>query len=188
MFKWICFAAACLISAVLVWMVNDLRIQVRKSVVTLNEDLPQILEQARESTATMATLSKDLQQLRELVVGNTPGRESNLIAYETEVLRLIENSNGKIGFKKTLGSGLSDPVPAKEWVTRERKVALWDQARSRSKSDLLNRIGRSAVLNRVWYIDKGEKTATPLVDWVKANLPEASSEETDPVSLDASKP
>jgi hypothetical protein len=68
-----------------------------------------------------------------------------------------------------IGTGLSDPVPAREWVARERKLALWDQARSSSKADLLNRIGRSTVMNRTWYIDTGEKSPKSLIDWVKAN-------------------
>jgi hypothetical protein len=172
-FKWSCLVAAAIFSGVLLWMINDLRVQVRKSVDTVNRDLPQILEKTRDSTETMATLSQDIKQLRELVVGDASAREGKIIAYETDVLRLIENSNGKIGVKKALGTGLADPVPAQEWVMRERKAALWDLARSRSKADLLNRIGRSAVLNRVWYIVTGDKKVMPLVDWVKANHPDS---------------
>ena len=171
MFKWTCFISAMIVCGVLLWMVNDLRVQVRHSVDTVNRDLPQILDKTRDSTETIATLSRDINQLRELVVGTTVARDDNMIAYETEVLQLIESSNGKIGLKKTLGTGLADPVPAKDWVTRERKAALWNLARSRSKADLLDRIGHSAVLNRVWYIDLGEKNVQPLIDWVKANHP-----------------
>lgn len=160
-----------LVCGVLLWMVNDLRVHVRNSVDTVSRDLPQILEKTRDSADTMATLSRDLNQLRELVVGTTVARDDNMIAYESEVLQLIETSNGKIGLKKTLGTGLADPIPAKEWVTRERKSALWNLARSRSKAELLQRIGHSAMLNRVWYIDLGEKNVLPLIDWVKANHP-----------------
>ena len=169
MFKWICFAAALVLSGVMLWMVNDVRVHIRKSVDTVNRDLPQILDKTRDSADTMSLLSQDIKQLRELVVGDQTTRDENIVAYETEVLKLIENSGGKIGTKKLIGTGLSDPVPAREWVARERKLALWDQARSSSIADLLNRIGRSAVMNRVWYIDTGEKAPKSLVDWVKAN-------------------
>ena len=169
MFKWTCFAAALIVSGVMLWMLNDVRVHIRKSVDTVNRDLPMILDKTRDSADTMSTLSQDIKQLRELVVGDQTTRDANIVAYETEILKLIENSGGKIGTKKLIGTGLSDPVPAREWVARERKLALWDQARSSSKADLLNRIGRSTVMNRTWYIDTGDKSTKSLVDWVKAN-------------------
>ena len=168
-------------------MINDLRLHVRQSVDIVNRDLPQILEKSRYSSETLATLSSDLNQLRGLMVGDSVSREKNMIAYESEILKLIENSNGQIGVKKTLGTGLADPIPAREWVTRERKGALWDQTRSRSKAELLNRIGRSAILNRVWYIDTGDKKLIPLIDWVKANHPESQDLETKPETSEPSK-
>ena len=169
MFKWTCLAAALIVSGVMLWMLNDVRVHIRKSVDTVNRDLPMILDKTRDSADTMSTLSQDIKQLRELVVGDQTTRDANIVAYETEILKLIENSGGKIGTKKLIGTGLSDPVPAREWVARERKLALWDQARSSSKADLLNRIGRSTVMNRTWYIDTGDKSTNSLVDWVKAN-------------------
>ena len=169
MFKWTCLAAALIVSAVMLWMVNDVRFHIRTSVDTVTRDLPMILDKTRDSAETMSMLSEDIKQLRELVVGDQTSRDENIVAYETEILKLIENSGGKIGTKKLIGTGLSDPVPAREWVARERKLALWDQARSSSKADLLHRIGRSTVMNRVWYIDTGEKSPKTLVDWVKAN-------------------
>ncbi len=168
MFKWTCLAAALVVSGVMLWMVNDVRVHIRTSVDTVTRDLPMILDKTRDSAETMSMLSEDIKQLRELVVGDQTSRDENIVAYETEILKLIENSGGKIGTKKLIGTGLSDPVPAREWVARERKFALWDQARSSSKADLLNRIGRSSM-NRTWYIDSGEKSPTTLVDWVKAN-------------------
>ena len=171
MFKWSCLGFAAIVCGALLWMINDLRTQVRQSVNTVNRDLPIILEKTRDSTETISTLSQDVKQLRELVVGDGSAREGNTVAYATEVLRLLENSGGKIGVKKVVGTGLADPIPAREWVTRERTSSLWDLARSRSKADLLERIGHSAVLNRVWYIDTGEKDLIALADWVKANHP-----------------
>ncbi|MEI8021327.1 MAG: hypothetical protein WCH39_24175 [Schlesneria sp.] len=169
MFKWTCLAAALIVNGVMLWMLNDVRVHIRKSVDTVNRDLPMILDKTRDSAETMSELSEDIKQLRELVVGDQTSRDENIVAYETEILKLIENSSGKIGTKKLIGTGLSDPVPAREWVARERKLALWDQARSSSKADLLNRIGRSTVMNRTWYIDTGEKSPKSLIDWVKAN-------------------
>lgn len=168
-FKWICLAGAAVVCGLMLWMVNDVRNHVRNSVSTINRDLPMILDKTRDSAETMSALSQDVKQLRELVTGGVGKRDENIIAYEIEVLKLIEESNGSIGVKKLVGSGLSDPVPAKEWVARERKAALWDQARSTSKADLLHRIGHSALLKRAWYIDTGDQHPVQLVDWIKAN-------------------
>jgi hypothetical protein len=179
MFKWTCLVAALIVNGVMLWMVNDVRVHIRTSVDTVTRDLPLILDKTRDSAETMSMLSQDIKQLRELVVGDQTSRDKNIVAYETEILRLIENSGGKIGTKKMIGSGLSDPLPAREWVARERQLALWDQARSHSKSDLLNRIGRSTVMNRVWYIDTGDKSTITLVDWVKANHPPSRDLEND---------
>lgn len=160
---------ALIVSGILIWMVNDVRTHMRKSVDTINRDLPMILDKTHDTAETMASLSQDVKQLRELVIGTSVKRDENIVAYEIEVLKLIEEASGVIGVKKLVGSGLSDPVPAKEWVARERKAALWDQARSTSKPDLLQRIGHSAVLKRAWYIDTGDKQPVSLVDWIKAN-------------------
>lgn len=189
MFKWSCLGTGVLFGLILLWMVNDLRLEVRRSVDTVNKDLPQIVDKSRQvaetvhgnlphlvdktkaTAETLATLSQDVKQLRELVVGEGGPRDSGLAAYETEVLKLVENSGGVIGVKKTLGKGLADPITAKEWIVRERKMALWDLARARSKGELLDRIGRSTVLGRVWHIQIGNLEPTPLTDWVKANHP-----------------
>jgi hypothetical protein len=178
MFKWCWLTVAVIVGGALLWMVNDLRVQARLTVDSVNRNLPEILEKTRSTADTMATLSQDIKQLRELVVGDGASRDGNIVAYESEILSLIENSGGKIGVKKMLGGGLSDPVPAREWVTRERKAALWDLARSRSKADLLTRIGHSAVLKRAWYIDTGGRETTALVDWVKGNHPASRELET----------
>ena len=156
---------------VLLWMINDLRLHVRRSVDTVNHDLPQILEKTHQTAENLALLSQDVKQLRELVVGDEKSRDNNLVTYETELLRAIANSGGKIGVKKTLSSGLGEAVPAKEWVVRERKTALWDLARARSKADLLDRVGHSNLLGRTWYIETASKEILPLIEWAKVNHP-----------------
>ena len=84
MFKWICFADALVVSSVMLWMVNDVRVHIRKSVDTVNRDLPQILDKTRDSAETMSLLSQDIKQLRELVVGDQTTRDENVVAFETE--------------------------------------------------------------------------------------------------------
>ena len=68
----------------MLWMVNDVRVHIRKSVDTVNRDLPQILDKTRDSAETMSLLSQDIKQLRELVVGDQTTRDENVVAFETE--------------------------------------------------------------------------------------------------------
>ena len=183
MMRWFGFGGAVVLGLILLWMVNDVRLQVRQSVDTVNRDLPEILEKIQTTTEITATLSHDIKQLRELVVGDSAPRENNMVAYEVEVLRLIENSGGRIGVKKMLGTGLTDPLPAQEWVVRERKTSLWDLARSRSKADLLDRIGHSAVLKREWFMETVGNEIVSLVDWVKQHHPSSRELEAKAVEI-----
>src|SRR4051812_11201434 len=132
MFKWICLGVAMFFLVLLSWMVNDLRLQARHSgeVVketgrTINQHLPDIVEKTRTTAETLAELSEDLRQLKELAGVAHTVRDKNLVSYATSLLDTVEASGGQIGVKKMLGgSGLKNLVPAKEWVVSARKEAL----------------------------------------------------------------
>jgi hypothetical protein len=196
MFKWVCLGVAVVFLVLLTWMLNDLRLEVRRSgqmvqeagrtinenlpgivektrktTDTLAENLPELVEKTRTTADTLAELAADLRQLKELAgVANTV-RDKNLVAYATSLLDAIDASGGQIGLKKTFGgSGLKNLVPAKEWVVSARKEALLLTVLARSKTELMTRLAKNKFGSH-WYIQIGDKEPMTLMDWLKANHP-----------------
>src|SRR5438132_550301 len=125
MFKWIALAVGTLFLAVLAWMVNDARLEIRRSVQLLDdttrtvqenlpaivdrtrktadtvaEHLPEIMAKARKTSDTLAELAEDIRQLKELAGATSTARDQNLVAYADGVLKAVESSGGTIGLKK----------------------------------------------------------------------------------------
>jgi hypothetical protein len=196
MFKWTCLAVAVVFLAVLGWLVNDIRLEVRRSAQmvhsagatvnqqlpaivdktrqttdTLAERLPEIVDKVRTTTETLAELAEDIRQLKELAgVTNVP-RDKNLVAYATSVLDFIEASGGTVGVKKTFGgSGLKNPTPAKEWTVGARKEAVLLTILVTSKTEFLTRLTRNKFRSP-WYIEFADNDPLTLLDWLKANHP-----------------
>lgn len=177
MFKWICLIVAVAFLASLLWLVNDVRLEVRRAVdavkqssTKVNEHLPTIVEKAERTTVTLANLADDIRQLKELLgVANSP-RDKNLVSYADRLLDVIEKSGGTIGVTKTLGSGLKNTVPALEWVVAARKEALFLTMVAKSKTELLNRLTETKF-GSAWHIQLPEQEPLPLVDWLKAHHP-----------------
>jgi hypothetical protein len=198
MFRWCCFATAVVFGLVMLWMVNDLRLEAKKSVGTVNEHLPEIVAKSRQVTETvhtnlpdlvqksqkttemLAALSEDVQQLRNLVGLPAVSRPANLVSYMDGVLDLIEGSGGTIGLqKKVFGEGLKDTLSAKEWVAGVRKgEALWLLARARSRADFLERLCENKY-GSAWYIQIDGKEPVLLREWVKANHPPSRELDTE---------
>ncbi len=194
MFKWVCLAVAVLFLTVLTWMVNDVRLEVRRSVQTirttsetLNEQLPVLVEKGRKTAdvidenlpaimdktqttmETFAELAEDIRQLKELAGLSTVARDKSLVAYADSVLRALEASGAGIGLKKTFGgSGLKNVVPAKEWVVGARKEAVVLTLLARSKKDLATRLSRNKF-GSPWYVQTDDKPPVTMLDWLKAN-------------------
>jgi predicted RNase H-like nuclease (RuvC/YqgF family) len=140
MFRWICLAVGVVFLAILAWLVNDVRLEIRRSgqivqtagqtineqlptivektrrtTDTLAEELPEIVDKTRATTETLAELAEDIRQLKELAGVSTQGRDKSLVAYANSVLDSIETSGGTIGLKKGFGAkGLKNPVPSRE--------------------------------------------------------------------------
>jgi hypothetical protein len=196
MFKWVCLAVAVVFLALLIWLINDLRLELRRSSAmvqtagqtinehlpaivdktrrttdTLAEQLPEIVDKARTSTETLAELAEDIRQLKELAGLSTQARDKNLVAYANSVLDSIEASGGMIGLKKAFGAkGLKNPVPAREWVVGARKEAILLTILSNSKAEFGTRLTRNKF-HSPWYIQIGEQEPLTLLDWLKANHP-----------------
>jgi hypothetical protein len=176
MFKWVCLGVGVLFLAVVIWMLNDIRQETRRSVQTfqttgqtVNEHLPVIVEKSRKTTETLADLAEDIRQLKELAGVSNAARDRNLVAYADGVLDAIETSGGTIGLKKLLGgSGLKDTVPAREWVVAARKEAVVLTALAKSRKELATRLGKNKF-GSPWYIQVGSTEPVPLLDWLRAN-------------------
>jgi hypothetical protein len=176
MFKWSCLAAAVLFLTSLTWMINDVRLEIRRSTQmlqatgqTVNEHLPTIVEKTRTSTETLAGLAEDIRQLKELAGVSDVARDKSLVLYADSVLDAIEAAGGTIGLKKALGgSGLKSASPAKEWVVAARKEALFLTAVSKSKQELLTRLVENKF-GSPWYIQFADEEPVTLLDWLKAH-------------------
>jgi hypothetical protein len=196
MFKWICLSVAVVFLVVAGWMINDIRLEVRRSsgtiratAQTVNEHLPAIVHQTKKAaetlaqhlpaiihktrtvTDTVAELAGDIRQVRELLALPRTERDKTLVAYATSLLNTVEKSGGTIGLNKKLGGkGLKNPAPANEWVAGARREALVLTALVRSKKEMATRLCKN-LLGSSWYIQVGAGEPVRLLDWLKANHP-----------------
>jgi hypothetical protein len=189
MFKWSCLGIAVLAAAALIWMVNDVRRDLKQSAAAVNEHLPAILEKtkastdalhdslpeivdkAKTTTDTLAELSEDVRQLKELAGMTGQARDQGLVAYANAVMEVIERADGVVGVKKVFGKGLKDAVPAKEWAVGGRKKAVLLTIICRSRAEFLTRLCEK-VLGTKWFIQIANAEPVPLADWVRARLPD----------------
>ncbi len=198
MFRWACLGVTVVFLSVTGWMLNDMRLELRRSGQllrttgqTVNEHLPIIMERTRKATdnlaenlpeiakrvrTTMATVSEltdDVRQLRELLgLPRGTSRDNTLAAYATGMLDTLERSGGVIGLKKALAKGMKNPVPAKEWVVGARREAmlLVLLGRAKSKQEMLSRLSKN-WLGSNWYIQIDDRDPVTVLDWLKANHP-----------------
>lgn len=189
MFKWACLGVAVVFLSVLGWMINDLRVEVRRSSQIVDEHLPPIMDKTRKATdsllvnlpeiadrvhtttATVAELTEDIRQLRELLgLPRGKKRDETLVGYATSVLDALEKSGGVIGLKKTVGKGLKSPVAANEWVQGARREAflLTLLGKAKSKQDMLTRLATNWRGSN-WYIQIDGQEPVTVLNWLKAN-------------------
>lgn len=153
------------------WMLNDLRLELKRSAQTVNRDLPVILANTRQSTETLAEVSRDIKDLRNLAGVEDVPRDTTLVAYADSVLDLIESQkDAVVGTEKLIGTALDDPVPAAEWAAGARKEAVWLTFRAKSKGELLDRLTESKF-GSPWKIQFGDAEPVPLRDWLVENHP-----------------
>jgi hypothetical protein len=198
MFKWSCFAVAVVFLAGVGWMVNDIRLEVRRTgeltrstAATINQHLPTIMEKSKQTTEivveqlpelvgdikttarVLALLAEDISQVRQFVVGDGGSkRDENLLAYGQGVLKKIGASGGMIGQKNPLPSKkLIRSSSAEEWARSARWEVLYLAARGKDKKEIVTALSTTLFGKANWYIQlRGEKMV-PLLDWLKANHP-----------------
>ena len=178
MFKWVCLGVVAAFLGFLAWVAYDIRCQLRDSTETVrtagrtvNEHLPAVVEKTQATTETLAELSADVRQLKELAGATGGVRDQNLVAYAEGALRQVETSGGTVGVKKLLGgSGLKNELPAREWAAGARKEAVFLVAVVRSKKELATRLSTNKF-GSPWYIQVGDKEPVPLLDWLREHHP-----------------
>ena len=152
MFKWSCLAAAVLSLVGMGWIVNDLRLEAKKAAVLMNENLPRILENTKKSTETLAALSQDMKNLRDLAGVRGGHTDRSFVTFADEILDALEKSGGQVGLMpKLFGKELKETVDVKEWVVGARKEALWLSFRVRSRRELWEKISHN-MYGSAWYL------------------------------------
>jgi len=171
-FRWACFGVATIAIAILLWMINDMRVEVKRTNAMVSEHLPAVLANVKTATATLANLSKDIESVRDLTgVAGGVGGDRSLVQYADSVLDFLATQPGKIGHTKVIGDGIKDVVPIADWVAGARKEALWLSFRANSKAELLDRLGKTKWgENWVYVPPTGEPI--PLIDFVNKQHPE----------------
>lgn len=191
MFKWTCLLVAVVFLTALTWMINDARLEIRrtadivnqklppladqstKTLDTVNDKLPEIVANVHMASEALADLAGDLSQLKEFAGATGVGRDKALVDYADSMLSAVAQSNGTIGVKSPLGGrSLTRTKPASEWTANARKEAALLSILTHSKKEMANRLAKTALGNP-WYIQFGTQEAMQLMDWIKANHPES---------------
>jgi hypothetical protein len=189
MFKWACLSVASLFGLVLVWMINDVRSDLQGITAAVQQNLPEILAKTKTSTETLAALSSDIRQLRDLSGATDQTRDRSLAAYADSVLDLLEETDAEIGVEKTFGSDLKDVLPAKEWVVAARKEGLWLAFRAKSRREVLERL-TNTKFGSEWMIRPAGEKPQPLSEWLHehhAETRQLSAEDTSPTAEDSAE-
>lgn len=168
-FKWSCLGLATVVCAVMLYLLNDMRGEIRRTNDTVNAHLPQILANVNTATTTLAAVSKDINSFRDLAgLVDTP-QDRSLVVYADSILDFLEQqTTGQIGVTKVVGSGLKDLVTAPDWARDARKEALWLTFRASTKEELLQRIGQTKF-GSDWYFVAPGIAPTKLIDFLRNN-------------------
>ncbi len=170
MFRWSCLGLAALVSGAMLWMVNDVRLEMKQAAQTANENLPLILERTKRSSETLMVLSDDIRQLRNLSGAADVARDKQMTVFADQVLDAIRDSDAQIGLMpKLIGSKLKELQPAEEWVAGARKEALWLLVRTKTKSDMLEKLCKN-IYGSDWYIQMEGAEPEKLRDWINRTL------------------
>jgi hypothetical protein len=162
-------------------MVNDARVAVNKTSVTVNEHLPPVLQNIKTISDVVAKLTEDIKNLRNLAglggaagAAATAGRDGSLVAYADSLLDFLETQKGaKIGLEKLVGGGLKDLEPIEDWIRGARKEALLITFLVKTKKDILERLGKNKFGFK-WQFAPPTGDPMPLVEFARKNHPDSS--------------
>jgi hypothetical protein len=172
LFKWIALVVASIAGAVVIWMINDVRTELKATNAIVTKQLPAILDNAKQVGDTMVKLAKDIEALRNLA-GVGGARDKSLAIYADGLLDYLDKQPGQIGLEKVLTKELKELVPVTEWVAGARKEALWLTFRANTKAELLDRLGKTKF-GSAWMYQPPSGAPVTLIAFVKANHPESA--------------
>jgi hypothetical protein len=197
MFKWSCFGVAVIFLAATSWMLNDIRLEVRRAgeitlttAQTVNEHLPTIVDRskqitgvvaehlpdivakARTTTDTLAAVAQDLRHVREWFGFKKAAGEPDVMAYADGLLEKVKASGGTIGLKNPLpgSKGLVKSVSAEQWVAGAHTEAKLLNLGGVSKKTMATQLAKNKF-QFFWYIQVRGEEPVRLLDWLKANPP-----------------
>ena len=172
-FKWSCFALATVVCGFLLFLLDDLRTELKRTNATVNAHLPQIVANVNTATTTLAAVSKDINSFRDLAgLVDTP-TDRSLVVYADSILDFLEaQPQGQIGLTKITGTGLKDVVSSADWARDSRKEALWQTFRASTKKELLERMAKNKY-GSDWYFTAPGIPPIKMLDFLKANHPES---------------
>jgi hypothetical protein len=173
-YKWSCFGLAAVVCAVLLYLLDDMRREIRRTNETVNAHLPQILANVSTATTTLADVSKDINAFRDLAgLAGSAGQDRSLVVYADSVLDFLEQQpQGQIGLSKLVGKGLKDVITSAEWARDTRKEALWLTFRASTKKELLDRIGKNKF-GSDWYFTAPGIEPMTLIEFLRLYHPES---------------
>lgn len=149
-FRWTGLGLAALVAGVLLWMLNDVRSELKRTNAVVSQQLPTILDNVKQGTSTLAQVSKDIDNLRNLLGAGAP-RDRSMVLHADALLDHLEKLPGQIGLTQIVGKGMKDLVPVAEWVAAARKEALWLTFRAASKAELAERLAKNRYGSDWWY-------------------------------------
>jgi len=171
-FRWIMLAVVTIALLAIGWMLNDIRLDIKANMKTVDSHLPEILTKVDKTSDTVVAVADDIAKLRDLAGLHGGNRDSSIVVFADKLLDLVENSGAQIGLtKKIFGSGLKSLTPAKEWAISARREALYQSFRVRSRQEMLEKLS-SNLYGSNWYIQFEGKEPQKLVDWWRTTATE----------------
>jgi hypothetical protein len=152
LFKWIALVVAAALGGVMLWMLNDMRVEVKRTNEVVGQRLPQILDNVEKGTATLARVSADIDAVRDLAGLTDVVGDRSLAVYADSVLDFLEKQTGQIGLEKTFGSGMKDLIPVADWARAARKEGLWLTVRASTRAELLDRLAKNKFGSDWWFV------------------------------------
>ena len=197
-FRWVCYGTAVLFGVILLWMIADLRAQVKESLntaqetaregnramKTVNEKLPQIVTEVKKGTETLAELSEDVKLIKSVAgVGNDDQQRGlrGLALYADALQKVFaEQTEGKeavILLEKIFGADLKKHSTADEFlVALNKEMVTVILPLSKSREEILWRVCTSAPPRRVpFHIQFPDQEPIPLEQFLREKHP-ASAE------------
>jgi hypothetical protein len=169
-FRWACLGVAVVAVAVLLWMLNDMRREVKRTNDIVAKNLPEIIANVKVGTETLVNVAKDIEAVRDLA-GITGGASDRpMLRYADAILDYLETLPGQIGLEEVVGSDMKDLMSAKDWARDSRKEAIWLTVRADTPAEMLDRIAHNKF-GRSWYYVPPGGVPVPLSEQIKANVP-----------------